>query len=555
MEKTMYVSGWTDGKISEILTDPYYAKALENLKEKNERFIATEPPTVTFSLLHLFELTGDRATFENVYKEYTQRLNTLTISYMLFKDERCITPLANLIWQICNFESWGIAAHVREHEPLDKRRRWLELYSTEMGRNIAFTLAVAGDALPTLVSKRAEWEIRERIIGGYEKYDFWWMKTTNNWAAVCAAGVLASYLFVGTKEEIECAIPRLLTVAEHYLSGFDKDGVCKEGYNYWTFGFTSFCQFADMLNNYTEGRINLFLDERVHKIAKFQENCAINDHECIRFSDCGEIFAPSAPISHFLKDHFPDVQIPTIPAPTEVSDLYSLIWINPAYNEGKMQPKSVIFTDAQWFIYRSEKYNFVCKAGSNAESHNHNDIGSFMISKGGRVTFTDPGSGAYTARYFSDSRYEILEPSARAHSVPIINGNLQVRRTEKSTLYKAEPREFSFSMQNGYEIPTLNSLKRSFVCQDDVIVLTDEYSFSKAPESVVERFVTLREPAFAPGSVTVGDSTLVYDENLFELVPSTETCVRKADVNETLYIIDLKAKELKEKMTLSVKFI
>lgn len=554
MDKRRYFTGWTDEKIADILTNPYYAKRVEALKTAAEKYLATDIKILNYSDMHLFEETGNRSQFESIYFEYQSRLNTYSLAYMFFKDERYIMPLADIIWQICNFETWSLSAHVRENEPLDKRRCWLELGSTLLARDMAIALYITGDKLPALVVKRATAEIRERVIEGYQKYDFWWMKTTNNWGAVCIAGVLGAYLFCATEQEIEAAIPKMLKTAELYLTGFDSDGVCLEGYGYWTYGFTHYCEFADMLRNYTEGRINLFADERVHKVAKFQENCAINEKECIRFSDCNGDFSPSAPLAHFLKGVYPDVQIPSIPAPVGSAGFYGFFWLNPALTESKMEFRSVIYRDAQWFIHRSDAYNFVCKGGSNNEPHNHNDVGSFMISKNGRVTFTDPGGGDYTRQYFGAERYTILEPSARSHSVPIINGEFQVKKSEKSVVYKEAENEYEFSIENGYNIPTLTSLRRHFVCEENAVILTDTYSFSEQPKSVVERFVTLVEPEIGEGFVKVGASTLVYDTSVFEFTLNHETCVRKKGIREELYMLDLKVKNPEKEMSLSVKF-
>jgi hypothetical protein len=55
-----------------------------------------------------------------------------------------------------------------------------------------------------------------------------------------------------------------------------------------------------------------------------------------------------------------------------------------------------------------------------------------MISKGGYITFTDPGGGDYTRQYFSEERYTILEPSARGHSLPIINGITETVKAENA---------------------------------------------------------------------------------------------------------------------------
>ena len=554
-----YITGFTEEKMKEIKENPYYAKKYASFIAEADKWVTKEPPRIKYSQMHLVESTGNRSIYEQSWYEYLRGTRYLSLAYGFTKDMKYIEPLADLMWNICNMESWAIPYHVKEKEPLDKRYRWLELISSNVGKDLGEALFFTEDVLPELVVRRVKAQVRERIIEGFKMYDQWWMRTENNWASVCICGVLSSYLYFGTEEEIQDQLPRMIKIAENFLKGFDTDGCCLEGYGYWNYGFSYFCYFADLLRNYTKGEINLFDNPRVHDIAKFQENCAINDTQCIRFADCQESFSPDPAIAHYLKKIYPDMQIPASEPPTDASaNIRGFVWVDPALQDSKMNGlTSRIYHDAQWFIYRSKSYNAACKAGHNNEFHNHNDVGSFMISKGGRVTFTDPGGGDYTSQYFNlDTRYGILECSARSHSVPIINGNFQKEGfREKSTILTAKENEYEFTMNNGYEIETLTALKRRFLCEEDGITITDTYEFSEMPTSVVERFVTLEEPKIEKGKVIVGASTLVYDPSLYELVFSTETCVRKKQIKETLYICDLKAKKLDKKMVTEFKFI
>ena len=551
-----YISGWTEENFKRILSDPYYSKKLEGLKKAGDEFLESEPPRVKFTDIHNFVLTGNRSVYENVYGEYRTRMLTFALLYNLTKDRKYIDPLADILWNICDLETWGLPAHVPEKDSLDRRRCFLELVSCNIGEQLGHVLALARDALPELVVRRVENEVRERIVESYKKYDFWWKRGTSNWTAVCISGVLGSYLHFATKEEIDEAIPLMVESIEGFLSGFDSEGCCMEGYAYWSYGFSYFCYFADMLRNYTEGKINLFERERVHDIAKFQENCAINDTQCIRFSDCGEYYRPYNILAHFLKNEYADLEIPAIPVPSGSGcDIRGFVWLDPSLTDSSMNPKSKIYHDAQWFIYRSSAYNFACKAGHNAEPHNHNDVGSFMISKNGKVTFTDPGTGEYTRQYFGNERFTILEPSSRSHSVPIINGKYQKEGIkEKAVIYAESENEYCFSMQQVYCDESLKSLKRGFVCGEDSIVMTDSYEFSEMPESVVERFSTLTKPELSSGKVVCGETVLEYDADKFDAELVVEICNRAGSVKENLYLVDLKVKNPEVKMEFSFKF-
>src|SRR6185437_8395270 len=66
-----------------------------------------------------------------------------------------------------------------------------------------------------------------------------------------------------------------------------------------------------------------------------------------------------------------------------------------------------------------------CHGGTNGESHNHNDVGDFIIYKGGRPVIIDVGSGTYTARTFSGHRYDLWFNTSAYHNLPTINGYQQ----------------------------------------------------------------------------------------------------------------------------------
>ena len=68
----------------------------------------------------------------------------------------------------------------------------------------------------------------------------------------------------------------------------------------------------------------------------------------------------------------------------------------------------------------------VAKAGNNAEQHNHNDVGSFVLRVGGTTFLCDPGAGLYNAAYFSSKRYENIFAASYGHSVPRIGGQQQL---------------------------------------------------------------------------------------------------------------------------------
>ena len=558
---------FTKEKLEQVRTHPYYRKARETIIERADKYTLTDPPVIKFSKIHLYVTCGNREIFERDHIEYETRLHTLFVAYLITEDEKYLEPLADIIWNICDMESWSIPAHVSEELSISDRRQNLDLCSCILGYRISEVIYFIGDKLPELVTKRAKAEVRYRIIESFrdsadDKYN--WLTCTNNWAAVCIAGVLCSYLYLAKEEEISSQLPRMMKIADNYLRGFEEDGCCTEGYGYWNYGFSFFCVFAKMILDYTDGAINYFENEKVHKIAMFQENILINERECISFSDGSLTFEPYSWLSHFLKGIYPDMQLPALPdeciidystAPlSNGAPIRYIIWTNPDFVGEKLNSKSHIFADAEWFLHHGSKYSIAAKAGHNNEFHNHNDVGSFIISKNGKVTFCDPGGGEYTKDYFSENRYSIFVTSGRAHSVPVINGEYQVFGKREGDVMIADENRFKFSMKGGYEIDTLSSLTRDIECLDDRVRLTDKFEFSDTPTSVSERFVSLLPIEKKDGQLICGDSVMSFDEDEFDITFHSEVVARKRSHKDTVYYVDLTAKNLKKSLEFTFEF-
>jgi hypothetical protein len=191
------------------------------------------------------------------------------------------------------------------------------------------------------------------------------------------------------------------------------------------------------------------------------------------------------------------------------------------------------FADSKWFVKRNKNYGFAAKAGHNAELHNHNDVGSFIFAKDGEQLLCDLGSGLYTRQYFGPERYTILECSSLGHSVPILNGVAQGAGAKfTSTDAKFENGVLSMEMAKAYPLAEIESLKRSFTVKEDGIVLRDEFV---GDVSVVERLVTLAEPAVAPGVIKIKGATVTFNPEYEVKVTVTEGTAR---INKVVYLID-----------------
>lgn len=62
------------------------------------------------------------------------------------------------------------------------------------------------------------------------------------------------------------------------------------------------------------------------------------------------------------------------------------------------------------------------KGGHNDESHNHNDVGTFIVALDARPLLIDAGVGTYRKETFGPERYGIWSMTSEYHNVPVVNG-------------------------------------------------------------------------------------------------------------------------------------
>ena len=153
------------------------------------------------------------------------------------------------------------------------------------------------------------------------------------------------------------------------------------------------------------------------------------------------------------------------------------------------------------------------KGGHNAEHHNHNDVGSYLVVVGKRPVIVDPGAEVYTARTFSKQRYVSKVLNSYGHSVPRVAGKLQksgrrARGRVVRTDFTDTTDTLVLDLSSAYDVSELKRLQRTFhYSRKDAGSLTviDEVGLS-APKAFDTAIVTLGKwEQVAPGSLLIRD--------------------------------------------------
>lgn len=458
--------------------------------------------------------TGNRDRGQKVISGRWRRFRCLALAELLEGKSRFIPALQDTIASLCADKSWALPAHDKNHEIFDGKTVYVDLASAASGFDMALVLNLLGAKLDDKTENLAKSNIDRRIVKPvfdyiYGRDDFsgsrgwWWANAKMNWNAVCTAGAVGTILAsVESRTDRAIAVLFAQKNVDVYLSGFYEDGYCSEGIGYWSYGFGNFIMLTEVLRRNTGGKVDLFQDRRVPAAAAFPLSMRMVGDIWPAFADCSVSAQPSREAIHYverrvygdrLKMKEPDGVL------NSSCDLYET-FIN-VFSSGRSDKLAQV-ADApevgmrSWFgkagvlIARPDKppdkhadgFAVALKAGHNGEDHNHNDVGSYVVVNIGEILVIDPGSPVYTAQTFSSRRYEIPVINSFGHSLPVIDGQLQVSGAKaRGEVFKTEfgnnRDTLSIDMTSCYQVKGLKSITRSWVYErtgKTGLCLTDE---------------------------------------------------------------------------------
>jgi hypothetical protein len=162
------------------------------------------------------------------------------------------------------------------------------------------------------------------------------------------------------------------------------------------------------------------------------------------------------------------------------------------------------------------------KGGHNAEHHNHNDVGSFVVALAGATPLVDPGSEVYTARTFSGQRYQSGVLNSFGHPVPMVAGKLQ--KGGRSAAAKVLKTDFTdeadtvvLDLRAAYDVEGLKKLQRTFVFSRKgagSLAVTDEVEFATPPSFGVALVTFSDWQTAAESRLTIGEDDEVVQVDI-----------------------------------------
>ncbi|HET7559017.1 MAG TPA: heparinase II/III family protein, partial [Limnochordia bacterium] len=283
-------------------------------------------------------------------------------------------------------------------------------------------------------------------------------------------------------------VDKALRCLDRFLEDYPPDGGCDEGTSYWGRAGASLFDALDWLQLATNGVVTAWDEPLIAEIGRFIARAHIDGDYFINFADggarvqipaervysyglrigdaglcglgayayrrqCERRLAPGGPLARLLPALFMHEQLASAAA-------------EPPYRPDVWLPQTEVMV-ARERGGTAEGLYLAAKGGHNAESHNHNDVGQFILYCDGQPAVIDLGVETYSAKTFSGRRYEIWTMRSSYHNLPDIDGceqspGREARADDVRYAANAAGVEFSLDLTNAYpQAESLRSWRRT----------------------------------------------------------------------------------------------
>lgn len=440
------------GKINLLPSD-----VKQKITTEADKWISYDWPVLPATLYMEYKQNGNRSRFEEKQSERRKALSNLVAAFLVSRDSKYFPQIVNGLWATLEESTWVLPAHIVAQKAgpglPDPSEEIIDLVNGQTAAAIANIQWVLYDELQTyspIINKRIKAELRKRIVIPYlQRSDFWWMgfagNVVNNWNPWINTNVLQTELLTETNADtLNLVTAKILKSADCFINGYPDDGGCDEGPTYWSEAGGKLIRMLYLLRSASHNKLNWSSEELLHRMGAYIYKMQISKDYFVNFGDAIARHIPNAESVFRFGEYFNDDSLLHFASylfslnknlqTNNITDFLQTADIYPQLNDDKNAvaplPGYSCLPDLQVVTARSENGNdrglfLAVQGGNNGESHNHNDVGNFIIYVNGKPVIVDAGVGVYNAQTFSSRRYELWNMQSQWHNCPTINGQMQ----------------------------------------------------------------------------------------------------------------------------------
>jgi len=557
--------------------------------EKGEANLGFDYPALPATVFLQFSRNGNRTNYETPHFIRRRVVEMLTVAECIENSGRFIDDIVNGIWAICEESYWGVTAHIgvqRAGNTLpDVDEPTVDLFAAETGNLLAWVYYLLGDrldAVSPVVRRRIESEMRRRILTPlYERDDFWWMgfrpregmRRVNNWNPWICSNWLSVVLLMETDDERRRRTGhKIMRSLDNFIDPDPEDGGCDEGPSYWGRAGASLFDNLDLFYGASNGQIDVYAEPKIQEIGRFVYRAHIDGNYYLNFADAPALVSPDGVLVYAYGQRIADAAMMAhghwlidqqgVKEHGYASDhlavnfqrlLRGFFMLNtlPSGPATPPQIRDAWLPDIEVMVARdhdgtADGFFLGAKGGNNAESHNHNDIGNFVVYIDGLPVLVDAGVETYTAKTFGPDRYTIWTMQSAYHSLlPTVDGVMQAPGYDfaaRDVNYRADDGTAEMTLNIAAAYPAdakISSWQRRVALERGIqVTVEDTYALSAAADEITVCLVTpCAVDVSEPGVVRFGERPILdgrvsgagnvhYDAGVFsasiETVPLTD---------------------------------
>ena len=536
-------------------------KMMQSYVQKAEAFLNFEWPHIPATKSLLIARTGDRDEYQAVSYKKREALGTLLLAEIQENKGRFIDQIVNGVWSICEESFWGVPAHLPQTTEysglMDVSRPFVDLFAAETATLLAWVdyyLGAKLDAVSPQIRKRIYNETNQRVFQPLLTQRHGWMGTNatgrrpNNWNPwICSNWINSVLLLEKDDRKRAESVHKALGVLDEYLNPHPQDGGCDEGPSYWGAAAASLYDNVSMLNLASNNAFQyVYADEKFRNMGKFIYRAQIGEDYFLNFADADPQPKMAANMIYRFGKDINDADMVKFGAFYRQSEdgaisryhffrnFYAL-FMQDEYQKAAQAlplPKDVWLPDLQVFAARDQQgstngFYVAAKGGHNDESHNHNDVGNYVVYYDGQPLLIDVGRGTYTRKTFSTKRYDIWYNCSDYHNLPTVNGKTQPPGGQfkaSNVVYKKDEASAQFALDISKCYPEeagVNTWQRTIRLNRGKNVQIDEVINLKKADALVQHLMTshpaeVKTPGellihYSPKKGTARDFVVKYD--------------------------------------------
>lgn len=556
-----------------------------------EEYLNKPWATLPVSEFVRFKKEGNRVGYEKICFERRRQLAALVMAEIQERKGRFMTDIINGMEVMMEEPWWGIPAHYGSPVP-NHNDQTVDLFNAESAAMMAWaahSLKKEMDDFSPALYKKVEREIEHRILKPALGTRYWWKTAGMNWNPwICSNWLTCVKLFEKDAERRQKAVTEIEGCLKAFIDAYPKDGGCDEGTGYWDRAAASLFEGLYLLQTMKEEVRVTILDYEKEKVARMGAYIAdmyIGNDYCVNFADAHgnksvaelNVLYPFALYlnNEAMRGYAAHIAATTgfwnNPAalyrrsgnfPTLGRELLFLQNIDRLAEEKATEPKNEAwYENLQIKTMRAGEWFVAFKGGHNDESHNHNDVGSFVAYAEGKPLLIDVGVGEYTSKTFSKDRYSIWTMQSDYHNLPIINGVPQKNgKNYRAKVVSLGRRSMTLDIAGAYpEEAMVNAWQRTVALDNKGVTVTERFDLQERRQTSKLVYVTPVVPDVStPGIVRLGTHTISYPSSITvvaePLAPLADPIIRNLwGTSLHRLVFEVRDKNLKNTLVLKIK--